>query len=110
MTKILGPLPCIACHRLVFWDRVGSDLRLLERYPKTIRRHFCPTGTAHRHSWKGGRVCLTCGITAGCLASRNRDWYAGQRALAFGTLTPTVMPSSKRVGSRGRNAPASPAA
>lgn len=30
MTKIVGPLPCIACKKIVWWDRVGSTLRLMQ--------------------------------------------------------------------------------
>lgn len=41
MTKILGPLPCIGCGKPVWWDRMGLQLRLMERVGRTAKRHEC---------------------------------------------------------------------
>lgn len=48
MTKILGPLPCLACRKPVWWDRTGSELRLMEGRGKTIRPHDCEEWTGRK--------------------------------------------------------------
>lgn len=42
MTAILGPVPCVACRKPVVIDRVGSEVRVLERRGRTFREHRCP--------------------------------------------------------------------
>lgn len=41
MTKIIGPLPCIACRKLVWWDRIGTSLRLMEGSGRRQKPHDC---------------------------------------------------------------------
>lgn len=41
MTKILGPIPCIACRKTVWWDRAGDQLRLMEGTGKRQKPHDC---------------------------------------------------------------------
>jgi hypothetical protein len=41
MTTVLGPVPCIRCGRIVEWDKIGDQFRLLEQHGKTRRRHTC---------------------------------------------------------------------
>ncbi len=41
MTNILGPVACISCHREVFWDRIGDQLRLMEQMAYGPRAHTC---------------------------------------------------------------------
>ncbi len=67
---VVGPMPCLTCRREVFWDRIGSQWRLMEKVAKTARRHTC------RHKptdWRGAPRCgavmpvlgETCARTAG---------------------------------------------
>lgn len=41
MTRILGPIPCISCKKSVWWDRVGTDLRLMEGRGAQAKAHDC---------------------------------------------------------------------
>lgn len=44
MTAILGPMPCRTCKQPVWWDRVGSQMRLMgrPRHDQGPRPHVCP--------------------------------------------------------------------
>jgi hypothetical protein len=60
MTRILGPVPCITCDRPVWWDRMGTDLRLMERRTRTQSvPHDCATVPGPLP--KGRQVPVACG-------------------------------------------------
>lgn len=52
---VLGPMPCIECHRTVIWERVGGRWFLGELTDQTIRHHNCRPRCHKR--MRTGKLC-----------------------------------------------------